>query len=140
MATDGILDIPAINLRFRAFVNERDWEQFHTPKNLAMALAKEAGELMEIFQWLTPEQSQTVMEDPKCAEAVRHELADVLVYVLRMADVLRVDLPEAVGEKMALNAEKYPVALAKGHARKCTELKAEFSDEPDGRHGKTERP
>jgi dCTP diphosphatase len=123
MLGDVPLNVPLIQAQLRSFVAEREWAQFHSPKNLSMALAAEAGELLEIFQWLTEEESRTLMEHPKRAEAVRHEIADVLVYVLRLADVLGVCLQEVVDEKIRLNAAKYPVALARGNARKYTELR-----------------
>jgi NTP pyrophosphatase (non-canonical NTP hydrolase) len=106
----------------RAFVKERKWNRFHTPKNLSMALAGEAAELMEIFQWLTDAKSKTVMKNPAKAKAVCHELADVLYYLLRLADVLGVNLEEAYWEKMRHNATKYPVKLARGNAKKYNEL------------------
>jgi NTP pyrophosphatase (non-canonical NTP hydrolase) len=115
-------DLEDIRLKMRAFVDERDWARFHTPKNLAMALAGEAGELLELFQWLTPEESAKVMDDPKAAEAVRDELSDILVYVVRLGDTLGVDLAKAVRAKMAKNAAKYPADLARGKATKYTEL------------------
>jgi dCTP diphosphatase len=108
--------------RLRAFVNERDWERFHTPKNLAMALAGEAGELLELFQWLTPEESQQVMSDSAKAKEIRHELADVLAYVLRLSDVLEIDLPSALAEKISINEGKYPTELAKGRSDKYNRL------------------
>ncbi|MFE5584063.1 nucleotide pyrophosphohydrolase [Kitasatospora sp. NPDC056531] len=101
---------------------ERDWEQFHTPKNLAMALSGEVGELLELFQWLTPEQSSAVMADPGRAQRVREEAADVLAYLLRFSDVLGIDLEQALIEKIAANRAKYPVHLARGRADKYTEL------------------
>lgn len=107
--------------RLRMFADERDWHQFHTPKNLAMALSAEAGELLELFQWLTPEQSAQIT-DSDTGTDVRRELADVLAYLLRLADVLEVDLLTALDEKMTLNASKYPVDLAKGTARKYDQL------------------
>ena len=107
----------------RDFVKARDWEQFHTPKNLAMALAGEVGELIEHFQWLTADESRQLMSDPKKAEAVRDELADVCVYCLRLGDVLGIDLAQAIRAKMAKNAAKYPVEQAKGKAVKYTDLK-----------------
>ncbi|MER5382241.1 nucleotide pyrophosphohydrolase [Streptomyces sp. NPDC056341] len=106
------------------FARERDWEQFHTPKNLVMALVGEAGELAEIFQWLTPEQSQAIMATPGQAQAVRQEMADVLAYLLRLADVTGVDLEEALAEKIELNGQRYPVGLAYGRADKYTNLGA----------------
>lgn len=104
------------------FAHERDWEQFHTPKNLAMALAGEAGELLALFQWLTPEQSQALTAQPDHAEAVRLELADVFAYLLRLADVTGIDLEEALAEKIELNRHRYPADLAYGRADKYTKL------------------
>lgn len=100
-----------------AFASERDWGQFHTPKNLAMALTGEVGELVEIFQWLTAEESAGVMASPR-AQDVRDELADVLIYLVRLADVLDVDLIGAGFEKLQKNALKYPVEEVKGSAQK----------------------
>ncbi|GAB2734080.1 nucleotide pyrophosphohydrolase [Salinifilum aidingensis] len=108
--------------RLRAFADERDWQQFHNPKNLAMALVGEAGELVEVFQWLTPEQSAQIMDDSAAGERVRHELADVLAYLLRLADVLDIDILAALDAKVNLNAAKYPVELARGNAQKYDQL------------------
>ena len=116
------LDIAAVQAFQREFAAAREWEQFHTPKNLAMALAGEAGELLEIFQWLTPEQSAHVADTEKGKEAVGHELADLLAYVIRLADVLGIDLQRSLWDKLRLNEQKYPVALARGNARKYSEL------------------
>lgn len=109
------------NLRekINAFVKERDWDQFHTPKNLAMAMIVEAAELVEQFQWNTPEESQTLT--PEKREAVSHELADTFVYLLRIAEVLEIDLIEATNQKIALNAKKYPVEKARGKNNKYTD-------------------
>ncbi|MFD8421061.1 nucleotide pyrophosphohydrolase [Streptomyces sp. NPDC059466] len=104
------------------FAHERDWEQFHTPKNLAMALAGEASEVLELFQWLTPEQSSALTSQPDGAQALRQELADVFAYLLRLADVTSIDLEEALAEKIELNRRRYPVELAYGRAEKYTEL------------------
>ena len=104
--------------KLRAFVEERDWQQFHTPKNLAMALAGEAAEILEIFQWLTAEQSQLLPED-KMTE-VREEIGDVLIYLVRLADVMGIDPMAAAVAKMERNAEKYPAHLVKGRADKYT--------------------
>jgi NTP pyrophosphatase (non-canonical NTP hydrolase) len=104
----------------RAFVAERDWKQFHTPKNLAMALAVEASELMEHFQWLTPEQSAAL--PPEERARVADEFADVLLYLVRIADELGVDLADAARAKMVRNAEKYPVEKSRGSARKYDRL------------------
>jgi NTP pyrophosphatase (non-canonical NTP hydrolase) len=104
------------------FARERDWEQFHTPKNLAMALAGEAGELLELFQWLTPEQSGALVAQRDDAQALRQELADVFAYLLRLADVTGIDLEEALAEKIELNRHRYPVDRAFGRAEKYTKL------------------
>lgn len=116
------MNLEQLRDKIRAFVHEREWERFHTPKNLAMALIGEAAELTEIFQWLTAEESAKVMDDAKTAEAVRDEIADVLVYLLRLGDVLNIDLESAVTEKLAKNAKKYPLEKAKGKAVKYTDL------------------
>ena len=104
---DSLHDLTVL---LRAFAHARDWEQYHTPKNLAMALAGEAGELVACFQWLTPDESAHVMDDPGTAEAVEFELADVLQYLIRLADVLGVDLAEAVRKKARLNEARFPPA------------------------------
>ncbi|NDY97038.1 nucleotide pyrophosphohydrolase [Wenzhouxiangella limi] len=103
---------------FRAFVAERDWAQFHTPKNLAMALAGEVGELLEHFQWLTGEQSAEL--SPEQFEEVAHEIADVQIYLAALADRLGLEIGPAVARKMALNAAKYPADQARGSAAKYT--------------------
>ena len=108
--------IEELQARLRAFARARDWGQFHTPKNLAMALVAEAGELVEQFQWLTEKQSAEL--DAEKLAAVRHELADVLIYLARLADVLGVDLLAAAADKLALNEERYPVDRVRGSARK----------------------
>lgn len=104
----------------RQFAAARDWQQFHTPKNLAMALSVEAAELLEHFQWLTPEQSSRL--DRKRKRAVEDEIADVLLYLTRLADVLEIDPLLAARRKIRLNARKYPVSRAKGNARKYSEF------------------
>lgn len=104
----------------RHFADARDWQQFHTPKNLAMALSVEAAELLECFQWLTPEQSASLGAGDR--RAVEEETADVLLYLLRLTDVLDIDLLQAARRKMKLNARKYPVALSRGSARKYSRL------------------
>jgi dCTP diphosphatase len=113
------MDLDQLAARLRAFAQERNWEQFHTPKNLAMALGVESGELLELFQWLTPEQSRAVTDAPAGAERVEEELADVLIYLVRLADVLDVDLEAAVEAKLKVNAQKYPIDLAYGNATKA---------------------
>ena len=112
-------DLTAIRDTVRIFVEERDWDQFHTPKNLSSALCVEAAELMEHFQWLHHGRRDELGE-AKLA-AVRHEMADVLVYLVRLADKLDVDLHAAVLEKMVLNRAKYPADKVRGDARKYSE-------------------
>jgi NTP pyrophosphatase (non-canonical NTP hydrolase) len=109
----------ALQLRLAAFAAARDWEQFHSPKNLAMALSVEAAELVEEFQWLTEAQSKAL--DGERRERVRLELADVFLYLLRLADRLDVDLMRAADDKIALNERKYPADRVRGDARKYTE-------------------
>jgi len=103
-----LIDVSALASALQQFAVERDWQQYHSPKNLAMALTGEVGELVEIFQWLTEEQSKSVAIAPTTARAVRDELADVLLYLVRLSTVLGVDLNEAVAHKMASNSKKYP--------------------------------
>jgi dCTP diphosphatase len=117
----GPIDAAGVQAELRAFAAERDWERFHSPKNLAIALTVEAGELLEVFQWLGEAESQAVMQGP-AAEAVEAEVADVLIYLLRLADILDIDLGQAVAAKLATNAERYPVDKAHGRATKYTEL------------------
>jgi NTP pyrophosphatase (non-canonical NTP hydrolase) len=105
--------------RLREFAAERDWDQFHSPKNLSMALSVEAAELLEHFQWLSEQQSQELSAEK--LTAVAHELADIQVYLIRLADKLNVDLLKTVDEKMVLNAKKYPVEKVRGSAKKYSE-------------------
>lgn len=123
MAKKYSFDINKLLELQRKFVKDRDWDTFHTPKNLCMALAGETGELVEIFQWLTPEESFEIMKDQAKATQINHELADILYYTLRIADRLNVDLEKAMVEKLKQNARRYPVKLSKGNAKKYTELK-----------------
>ena len=106
--------------QLRAFAAERDWDQFHSPKNLASALSVEAAELLEPFQWLTEEQSRQLT--PEVMEQVRTEVADVLLYLIRLSDKLDIDLIVAANEKMILNAQKYPVEKSFGISKKYTDL------------------
>ena len=114
-------DLHVIRETIRTFVDERDWDQFHTPKNLACALSVEVAELLEHFQWLQAGQRDELGEAK--LEQVRHEMADVMVYLVRLADKLDVDLGAAVIEKMALNRAKYPAELVRGDARKYHEYR-----------------
>jgi NTP pyrophosphatase (non-canonical NTP hydrolase) len=107
-----------LTARVREFARERDWEQFHTPKNLAMALAGEVGELLAELQWLTPEQSAEVMADPELGPRVRAEIGDVTIYLVRLADVLGLDLVETALAKLAEAEQRYTVEAARGSAAK----------------------
>jgi dCTP diphosphatase len=120
--SDSNTTIASIKQRVLAFAREREWEQFHSPKNLSMALAAEAGELMEHFLWATPEQSHAVARDPAKRTKIADEVADVVIYALEFANATGLDLAAAIETKMAANAQKYPVEKARGRADKYTEL------------------
>ena len=112
--------LEALRAKVEAFAAARDWEQFHNPKNLAMALAAEAGELLEHFQWLTPEQAARL---PRAArKEVALECADVLLFLLRLCDRLDIDLAAAAKRKLAINARRYPVKKSRGRATKYNRL------------------
>lgn len=102
------MDIPALQARLRQFSAARQWEPYQTPKNLAMAMVVEAGELVEIFQWMTAEQSTAARDDPALRERIGEELSDVLVYLVQIADRCGVDLDNAVPRKIEKNAIKHP--------------------------------
>jgi len=114
--TDSLKELRS---RLQAFVDERDWQQFHSPKNLAMAMIVEAAELVEHFQWMTEEQSRELTPEKK--ELVSQEVADTFVYLLRIAEVLEIDIIDAANRKLELNAKKYPVEKARGRNDKYTE-------------------
>ena len=111
-----VMNIKQIQQQLSKFASDRDWEQFHTPKNLTMALSVEASELVEIFQWLTPDQSSNLSD--KQMVAIEEEVADVAIYLLRLCDVLDINLSDVVENKIKVNDEKYPVDLSKGNAKK----------------------
>jgi len=118
MTNTAIDSLDTLRLRIREFAFARAWERYHTPKNLVMALSVEASELLEPFQWLTAEQSHQLSAEQH--EAVRQEIADVLIYLTRLADILDIDLLEAAADKLAINARKYPVDQAYGNALKSS--------------------
>jgi dCTP diphosphatase len=120
--TDSATTISELKARVLAFVRERDWEQFHTPKNLSMALAAETGELMEHFLWATPEQSRAIANEPAKRAKIADELADVVIYAIEFANMTGLDIAAAIEAKMAANAQKYPVEKARGRSDKYTEL------------------
>jgi NTP pyrophosphatase (non-canonical NTP hydrolase) len=117
--TNEIEDLAELKRRLRKFVRDRDWEQFHSPKNLAMALSVEAAELVEIFQWLTEAESAVLDKDRR--QRAEAELADILVYLVRIADRLDVDLLQATARKLEENARKYPAERVRGKALKYDE-------------------
>lgn len=120
--TDSATTVAELKARVLAFVQERDWEQFHAPKNLSMALAAEAGELMEHFLWATSEQSRAVVQDPARRARIAEELADVVIYALEFANMTGLDVSSAIQAKMSANAKKYPVEKARGRSDKYDEL------------------
>ena len=113
-------EIDNLRNQLRTFAAERDWDQFHSPKNLASALAVEAAELLEKFQWLT--EAESIQLPPETLAAVRAEVADVLLYLIRISDKLGIDLIAAANAKIQLNGVKYPVDKARGSSKKYTEL------------------
>ena len=110
------MDLNHYKNKIQEFADDRNWEQFHTPKNLAMALSGEVGELTEIFQWLSQEESQNLSD--KDLQLAKEEVADIFIYLLRLSTKLNIDLEEAVNEKLEINAKKYPVDLAMDNAVK----------------------
>jgi len=120
--SDSRTTVDEIKARVMAFAREREWGQFHSPKNLSMALAAEAGELMEHFLWATTEDSRRIATDPAKRARIADELADVVIYAVEFANATGLDLSAAIEAKMAANAVKYPVEKARGKADKYTEL------------------
>ncbi|MCY1278384.1 MazG-like family protein [compost metagenome] len=117
-----LVDVSQLAEKLEQFANDRNWAQFHSPKNLAMALSGEVGELTEIFQWMTEDASKEAARNPETAQAVKDELADVLMYVVRLASVLGVDVNAAVQQKLKLNGEKYPVEKAWNTSKKYNQI------------------
>ncbi len=120
--SDSTTTVSQLKERVLAFARERDWEQFHAPKNLTMALAAEAAELMEHFLWATPEESRAVAADPAKRARIGEELADVVIYALEFANATGLDLAATIDAKMEANGRKYPVEKARGRSAKYTEL------------------
>ncbi len=114
-----VSELEALRKRIKIFADERNWNQFHSPKNLAMALIVEAGELVELFQWLNQRESQNLT--PEKLQAVEEELADIFIYLIKIADKLDVDLVTAAQKKISLNESKYPSTTVRGSAKKYTE-------------------
>ena len=120
--TDAKTTVTELRGRVLAFVQERDWEQFHSPKNLSMALAAESGELMEHFLWAESKASLEVARDPKKRPKIEDEIADVVIYALEFANICGIDLAAAIEAKLAKNAVKYPVEKSRGRSDKYTDL------------------
>lgn len=118
-ASQPINSLESLRDRLREFAKERDWDQYHTPKNLSMALIAEAAELIEHFQWVDGNRSHILAE--KTRQAVEEELADILIYLVRISDKLEIDLYRAVERKIAINECKYPAEKVRGSAKKYTE-------------------
>jgi dCTP diphosphatase len=119
--------LEALKSKLQEFADDRDWDQFHSPKNLSMALSLEASELVECFQWLTEEQSKNL--SPTQYQAVIDEMADVQIYLLRLATKLNVNLLDAVEQKMVKNSAKYPADLVRGSTKKYTEYEQNIAQE-----------
>ncbi|MDR1010599.1 MAG: nucleotide pyrophosphohydrolase [Opitutaceae bacterium] len=120
---DNSTTVAELKARILAFVHERDWEQFHAPKNLSMALAAEAGELMEHFLWADADASrEAVRKDAARRKKIEEELADVIIYALEFANATDIDVAAAIESKMEANGKKYPVEKARGRSEKYTEL------------------
>lgn len=120
MTSGKASDLKDIAQRLREFARERDWEQFHSPKNLAMALSVEVAELLEVFQWLTEDESKKL--SPEAVAAANDEVADVLLYLISISDKLGIDLISAASKKLSENAKKYPIEKARGTSKKYTKL------------------
>lgn len=116
------LDLELINNRVSSFIEQRDWNQFHSIKNLSMALSVEVSELVEIFQWMKEADSNNVKQDPKLKEKVSEEIADIFIYLTRIAFKSEIDIEKAVLAKIEKNQAKYPVDKSKGNAKKYTEF------------------
>jgi NTP pyrophosphatase (non-canonical NTP hydrolase) len=117
-----LVDVVKLAASLQRFADDRDWQQFHSPKNLILALTGEVGELCEIFQWMSDADSISAATDPEIGQAVEDELADVLMYLVRLSSVLGIDLNEAVTRKLASNGQKYPVDKAKSNSKKYDRL------------------
>lgn len=117
---DNITTVQQLKKKLAKFVKDRDWEQYHSPKNLSMSIAIEAAELMEMFQWLDIEESHKVLKNKKKLEEVKDELADIALYLLEFSNLFSIDLSSAVIKKLAKNAKKYPAKIVRGKAHKYT--------------------
>ena len=116
------IDLKKLNDEIEQFVKDRDWDQFHSVKNLSMALSVECSEFLEIFQWLTEDQSNQITNDPELLLKAQDELADIFLYLMRILSKTNIDLETVVRNKMRKNAEKYTVELSKGNSKKYNEF------------------
>ncbi len=112
------MDIEKLKIELRKFSNDREWEKFHTPKNLVMALSVETAELVEIFQWLNEDDSLLKNLSDEDINRVREEVADILIYIIRLSDILKIDLEKSILDKIKINQVKYPVEVSKGNSTK----------------------
>jgi NTP pyrophosphatase (non-canonical NTP hydrolase) len=117
-----LIDVEKMITAQRKFTSDRDWDQFHTPKNLAIALSIETSELLEIFQWLNDVESKTIMDDDNKRTMIKEEIADVLYYLIRLADKLEIDIEKEFWSKLSKNEQKYPIDKSHGNAKKYTEF------------------
>jgi len=117
------IDLPKISNQISSFSEERDWDQFHSVKNLTMALSVEVAELVEIFQWLNENQSNQAVTDENKRQRIEDELADISIYLIRLFQKTGIDMEQAIVSKLRKNAEKYPASLARGKSEKYTNLK-----------------
>ncbi len=116
------MDLEKLNKEIESFSIERDWNKFHSIKNLSMALSVECSELLEIFQWKTEEQSNQIINNQQELSQVQDELADIFIYLLKISSKLKIDLEKATLEKIIKNSKKYPIELSKGNSKKYTEF------------------
>lgn len=115
---DNNSEFKSIQQQLRLFAKERDWEKYHNPKNLSMALIVETAELVEIFQWMDSKESENIINSKEVLESVSHELADIMLYALRLSDVFKIDIIKAMNDKIIINSKKYPINKSKGNAIK----------------------
>jgi len=117
---ETLVDLVVLARRLEEFSYARDWKQFHSPKNLVMALTAEIGELNEVFQWLSEEDSKNLESNPAALACAEEELSDVLMYLVRLIDILGIDINQAVQRKLVINEEKYPAEKVRGSSAKYT--------------------
>ena len=119
---DDVTTVDHLKSQVKRFIADRDWDQFHDPKNVSMALASEVGELLDLFRWVRSEDSFRVLEDEETFNAVRMEIADIAMFLVDFASICKIDLSTAIDEKMQINAARYPIEESRGIATKYTDL------------------